>query len=123
MLRCKIIRRIPTPYDVDDGVVLPCNNATESNGESWMSKDKTISWNPKPVRPTAGRGRRSKANIVRVARSVSVSNDLLQSACQSVEHYLDDEFMDNLLKYIDEEIKRRKEKDTNHVKSTCKFLT
>lgn len=81
------------------------------SSDSLLSRDKTITWSKTAL--AAVQGRRSSINVVRTPRGIVIGDKVLDSPPDSVHLYLDDEFFYMLLKFTNEELKRRREAKIN----------
>lgn len=90
--------------------IVPCEQSVASS-DSLLSKDKAITWSKTAL--AAVQGRRSSINVVRTRRGIAIGDKVLDSPSDSVHLYLDDEFFDMLLKFTNEELKRRREAKIN----------
>ena len=79
---------------------------TDTENNIFQSKDKTLQWRTIPF--ASVKGRRSKVNVVREKRKVSIGNKTVENPCHAISLFLDDDFYDLLLKHTNEEAQRRR---------------
>ena len=81
-------------------------------GDVFLSRDKSLKWSK--TRLSAVKGRRSKVNVVRAARSVNLRGQSVEKPTDAFDLYLDAALFDKLLKFTNEEAKRKRDRKQGH---------
>jgi len=98
--------------EVDDMASDGEEDSAADADDVFMSRDKSVKWSK--TRLSAVKGRRSKVNVVRTARSAVLRGQIVEKPTDAVELYLDAALFDKLLKFTNDEAKRKRDRKQGH---------